>query len=273
MSCGKLQQQDCEVTNQNTLELPPDLFTNQTQDSKRPTPEEVPELLHYQFKPQKNIIRLQQHNMNISNSTREQRFELNSKLMNLLKSIQDEDEDSSTSYDSKDLKELLNVIGGPESELTDKSLMEFVNYVNVHNSEDLEVDLTKLKEVLVTFQKTQHILEKHRDFGLGLGQKNNAAIESALKKYKLPSNFGLEGVLPSKLEQNDNHHHLGERIPIGVNVGYLVKGPHGSMVLAPTLKVEEKLNIDSDVLKPNYDGTVIAYENHSKNKINEILTN
>lgn len=272
MSCGKLQQQDCEVTNQNTLELPQDLFTNQTHDSKRPTPEEVPELLH--FKPHKNIIPLHQHNMNISNSTREQRFELNSKLISLLKTIQDEDEDSSTSYNSKDLKELLNVIEGSESELTDKSLMEFVNYVNVHNSEDLEVDLTKLKEVLVTFQKTQHILEKHRDFGLGLGQKNNAAIESALKKYKLPSNFGLEGVLPSKVGQNANHqHHLGEEIPIGVNVGYLVKGPHGSMVLAPTLKVEEKLNIDSDVLKPNYDGTVITYENHSKNKINEILTN
>jgi hypothetical protein len=63
-------------------------------------------------------------------------------------------------------------------------------------------------------------------------------------------------------------------VHVGLDVGHLVKGPHGSMVLSPNLKVEEKLNIDSDVLKPNHDGVVITYENHDRNrKVNDILTN
>ncbi|RZB39875.1 uncharacterized protein BDFB_003870 [Asbolus verrucosus] len=278
MSCEKIHHEDCEISSQITPELPQDLFSNRNQEAKT---EEVPELLH--FAPNKNRAPPAHFSFDISNTTNEQRYELNSKLINLLKSIQNEGDDSNISYDKNQLKELLKIIEGSETELSDKNLMEFVNFVNIHNSEDLELDLSRLKEVLTTFQKNQNILERHRDFGLGQSQKNNANIERDLKKYNLPINFGIEGVPSSQFKPitnentakiNPHNHHLGEEVRVGLNVDHLVKGPHGSMVLSPNLKVEEKLNIDSDVLKPNHDGVVIAYENHNKNhKINDILTN
>ncbi|EFA05660.1 uncharacterized protein LOC660885 [Tribolium castaneum] len=253
MSCEKYHREDCEITDQTTLELPQDLFTNKSQE---PKPEEPPELLDLVSNKKKRPI----HNFDIANTTTEQRYQLNAKLINLLKSIQNEGEDSNISYDKEQLRELLKLIEGSEDELSDKNLMEFVNFVNVHNSEDLELDLSRLKDVLTNFQ----LLEKHRDFGFGQSQKNNAKIEQDLKKYNLPKSFGLE-------ESHRHNHHLGDEVHVGLDVGHLVKGPHGSMVLSPNLKVEEKLNIDSDHLKPNHDGVVITYENHRKG--NDILTN
>jgi neuroblastoma suppressor of tumorigenicity 1 len=267
ISCEKTHREDCEITDQTTLELPHDLFSNRSQESKT---EEVPELLH--FAPNKK--RPLNFHFDFSNTTNEQRYELNSKLINLLKSIQNEGDDSNISYDKNQLIELLKIIEGSENELSDKNLMEFVNFVNIHNSEDLELDLSRLKEVLTTFQKNQNILTKHRDFGFGQGQKNNADIERDLKKYNLPSTFGLEAAHFKHDADKRRNHHLGDEVHVGLDVGHLVKGPHGSMVLSPNLKVEEKLNIDSDVLKPNHDGVVITYENHDRNrKVNDILTN
>ena len=244
-SCETVQKEDCEITGQTTLELPHDLFSNQTQE---PVPE-VPELLHFPSHKRPPIV-----NFDVTNTTTEQRYDLNSKLINLLKSIQSEGEDTNISYDKNQLQDLLKIIEGSENELSDKNLMEFVNFVNIHNSEDLELDLSRLKEVLTSFQKNQNVVPP---------QTNNLEIEQDLKKYDLPDTFGLE--------ESQIKHHLGDEVHVGLNVGHLVKGPHGSMVLAPNLKVEEKLNIDSDVLKPNHDGVVIAYESHRKT--NNILTN
>ncbi|KAL1489431.1 hypothetical protein ABEB36_014326 [Hypothenemus hampei] len=61
-----------------------------------------------------------------------------------------------------------------------------------------------------------------------------------------------------------HHHHLGEEQRLGLDVTRLVRGPHGSMVAAPT---EIKLHIDSDSLKPNDEGLVLEYENHHDGKV------
>lgn len=256
MSCEKYQREDCEITDQTTFELPQDLFSTKIQESK---PEEPPELFDFASNKKKRPVNL---NIDIVNTTNEHKYQLNTKLISLLKNIQNEGD-----YDKNQLKELLKLIEGSDDRLSDQNLMEFVNYVNVHNSEDLELDLNRLKDVLTNFKKDQ-ILEKHREFGLLQNQKNNAKIEQDLKKYNLPNTFGLEST------QIKHNHHLGDELHVGVDVGHLVKGPHGSLALSPNIKVEEKLNIDSDVLKPNHDGVVITYENHDRErKGNDILTN
>jgi hypothetical protein len=61
MSCEKTHREDCEITDQTTLELPHDLFSNRSQESKT---EEVPELLHFrpeQKAPPQLPLRLFQH--------------------------------------------------------------------------------------------------------------------------------------------------------------------------------------------------------------------
>lgn len=248
---------------QNTVELPSDLFSKHTQDANRPKEDEIPELLN--FTQNKNRTNINPINSDPESNHNTQRYDLSPKLLLLLKNIQNE----AGKYDKNELKELLKTIGANQNNgVSDKNVMEFVNFVNSHNSEDLELDSNRLKDVLVDFQK-ELVLEKHRDFGLNSLNvdiaKKNGRIEADLKKYHLPSTFGLEqlihkNIVRGAVESKPHNHHIGDEIHAGVDAGKLVKGPHGSMILSPTV-VEEKLNIDSDVLKPNHDGVVIAYQN------------
>ncbi|XP_050315747.1 uncharacterized protein LOC126750241 isoform X2 [Anthonomus grandis grandis] len=69
--------------------------------------------------------------------------------------------------------------------------------------------------------------------------------------------------------EHHHHHHLGEEQHLGLSVEHLIKGPHGSMVAAPT---EIKLHIDGDTLKPNDEGLVVEYENHhQKQKVVDLV--
>lgn len=303
MSCDTVQNKDCEDASQNTSELPLDLFAllrpfriNKTNPEVKSPLEEVPELLNFTPPETNASINL---NLPIA-KTDEQRLQLNTKLINLLKNIQEEGEDSPNfRYDKEQLKQLLDIIEDSKYELSDQNLIELVNFVNIHNSENLELDLSKLKEVLLNFKKNQEITERHRSFGLGnleQGEQNNEKIESDLenlsKTIGLPNGFGIEGSHhglgsnkgahigiglvddeDNSIENLDNenneestagHHYLGEPQHIGIDVGHLVRGPHGSLSFAPDAKVEHKLNIKADMVKPNQEGLILSYENQPK---------
>lgn len=305
MSCEKVQSKDCEIADENTSELPTDLFSilhpNRTASgTETRNGEDVPELLH--FDPPNN--RSEIHHRNVSET---QRFELNADLLNLLKAIQEESDDdyANLNYDRSQLRKLLETIEGAEHKLTDKNLMEFVNSVNIHNSDDFELDLNRLKEVLTSFRRDEDVISRHRAFGLGNAVQNaniNRDLDNFAKKYN-NNNFGFEGSHlgmghykgshigmgisqsgPSSTNNNSNnknnnknnnnhikpedvstkiHHHVGDQQRIGSEHGHLIKGPHNSIVFEP--EIEEKLNIDSNMVKPNQEGLVISYENHPKN--------
>lgn len=300
MSCEKIRNHDCEITDQNTLELPIDLFAtlnisrNNTDISINKNVEEVPELLH--FVPPKNRTD-NTHNVTL------QRYELNANLIQLLKAIQEESDEenySSLNYDKHQLKQLLDMVEGTEHQLSDKNLMDFVNFVNIHNSDNFELNLTKLKDVLTSFREDQELIERHKAFGLGTivisdtegsNANINRDLEMISQKYANSKNFGSEGSRigmghlkgshiamgippipsPNHITQDNvkkienHHHHTGDEEHIGMQKGHLISGPHGSLVFQPDIKVEEKLNIDSNMVKPNQEGLVISYLNHPKN--------
>lgn len=298
MSCGKVESKDCEITDQSIFELPSDfLSTNDASTDSKSSSEEVPELLH--IVPKKNRT----ETISSTNKTTDlEKFELNSKLIHLLKTIQEEDyENTNINYDKEQLKQLLAILENSEHELVDKNLMEFVNFVNVHNSENLVLDLSKMKDFLTNFQKDQKLLQKHRQFGLGSLNNplkfemldhpaNNEDIEHDLenleKQYNLPNNYGLEGSrlgmghykgshigmgmtqnnLINKLNKDEIHgkgqYHLGQRQVVGSDVGHLERGPHGSLSFVPD---KIKLDLDPDMVKSNHEGVVISYENEPKN--------
>lgn len=299
LSCDKqISSTDCELSDENTVELPHDLFKDRDNDSARDTsdmfgtpnhqPEEVPELL--QFLPNKTRNNMESLHFDILNvTTKEQKYELNAKLIALLKSIQEqEDESINFNYDKAQLKELLEIIEGSEHQLSDKNLMEFVNFVNVHNSEDLELDLSRLKDVLTNFQESQDLTERHRQFGLGKAESSSGHVGAGLEGSHLGmhhlkgSHVGmgihenknsLEGTTDTK--HYEKSHYIGEeqKMITKIGLGHLIRGPHGSLVLEEEHPsgVEEKLNVEPHLLKPNHAGTVMEYENHSKKQHDHVL--
>ncbi|KAF5281781.1 hypothetical protein FQR65_LT14528 [Abscondita terminalis] len=224
MSCEKLQDTDCE--DEKTSELPADLFSilhpesvsKATFETKLIPPEEVPELL--QFAPTKTT----------SATKREHKFKISAQLMELLKSIQNADD--LTTYNRNQMKELLQIFEDSNHELDDKKLLEFINFI-----EDVDLDLPKLKDVLVKFKKSEEVLEKQAQ----------------------DLDDGIEDNHLSSIAMGPHHHHAGEPQRIGLDLGHLVRGPHGSLAFTPN--VQEKLSLESDLIKPNQEGTVISYEN------------
>lgn len=261
ISCETVQNKNCELTDQNTAELPTDLFNilHPNVNSGEPlSQEDVPDLIHF---PNRNRTSFSEMNL-----TNEQH---NEKLIKLLKSMEETEGETNISYDKKLLRELLEILERNREELRNVDLMKFLSVVNLHNSENMQVDLSKLKEFLHVFKKN-----KHNNVNLDLvemGAENNEEIERDIedlaKKYELPSNYGLEGHragmtyqkgshIAGGLEDNiisTHHHYIGEEQHVGSETGHLITGPHGSLVLTP------------DTLQPNHEGLVISYENHPKN--------
>jgi len=276
-SCDKVQSEDCEITDRNTSELPINLFAILTEEKNRKgsdDSEEIPELLNMEMEDHvKTTI--------VKDIKSFPKYEINSKIINLLKSIQNEDENSNISYDREELSKLLKILEGSEHELKDENLMDFVNFVNIYNSEDLELDLSRLKEALQKFQKKHELYEKHRNFGIGnidltkINDNNNAKIETDIReietKYSV-KNFGVNTHLihhtAGVIDNNNEHHrhHLGEHQETEVHhIGHLIRGPHGSLVLTADenpIKIEEKLNIESEEIRPNQEGIVLSYDAH-----------
>lgn len=291
MSCEKVQKHDCEIADQNTLELPTDLFAslqivrNPSEDpppALNATKNQIPELAHQVVTPK-----------NRSENATRPRYELNTSLLRLLRAIQeesDEDNFSSLNYDKHLLKELLDMVEGSERQLSDRNLMDFVGFANEH-AEGLELNVGKLRDVLTSFREEQELIERHKAFGLGSivlpdADTANANIERDLKL--MSKKFGLEGSHLGLGRLTGNHigmgiglkakdetqtksvpphllHRVGDEEHVGAQNGHLVAGPHGALVFQPDLKVEEKLNIDSDMVKPNQEGLVMSYVNHPKN--------
>lgn len=259
MSCEKVQDADCE--DEKTSELPTDLFSilhpesvsKATFETKLLPPEEVPELL--QFAPTKTPS---------SGNKREHKFKVNAQLLELLKNIQNSND--LVEFDRNQMKELLQIFEDSNHNLDDKKLLEFVNFIE-YNTEDVDLDLVKLKDVLVKFKKSEELF--------GQAQENNVAINHDLETLGKSKTFGLEGNhlslghakgnhIAMGLYENGNtgkgHHHVGEPQRVGLDLGHLVRGPHGSLAFTPD--VQEKLSLETDLIKPNQEGTVVSYENH-----------
>lgn len=263
ISCEKVQNKDCELTDQNTAELPMDLFNilhpNFTGEVAH-RQEDVPDLIHL---PQRNRSVFNVNEMNFTNE------EHNEKLIKLLRSMEEEEGDTNISYDKKLIRELLEILEKNREELSNVDLMRFLSVVNLHNSENLQVDLSKLKEFLHIFKKNKHKSSNLDLFQMGAenNEEINRDLDDLTKKYDLPNSYGLEGHrggmtyqkgshIASGLDDNTistHHHYIGEEQHVGSETGHLIPGPHGSLVLTP------------DVIKPNQEGLVLSYENHPKN--------
>lgn len=272
ISCERVQNKDCELNDENTSELPTDLFVllhpNSTSgESSQQASEEVPELMHIGNRNRSGMEALIH------------REKTPDKLIALLRSFvaqdSDEEEGSNIKYDKALIKELLEIIERHKQELEKVDLMGLVNIVGLHNSENSQLDLSKLKEVLHAFQRRKELTEKHRSYGIdlnALGTKNNEQIEKdssdLIKKYDLSKNFGVVYHNRHRIQENlvddehNNHHYLGEEQHVGLDDGHLVPGPHGSLVLAP-----ERLQLDPEMVTPNREGVVISYENHPRNLV------
>ncbi|KAF5303295.1 hypothetical protein FQA39_LY10034 [Lamprigera yunnana] len=269
VSCEKVQDTDCDE--EQTLELPSDLFSmlhpesvnKATFETKLLPPEEVPDLL--QFSPAKSTNDL---TINVDKK-HEQKFKLNAQLKQLLKSIKNSDE--TIEYDPNEMKELIEIFEDSNHNLNDKKLIDFINFVE-YNTDDIDLDFNRFKAVLNKFKKNNEVFERHRTYGLGdlkQGQDNNVAINRDLDNLGKGKNFGIEGNhviehnhIDTKVNLKIKNHHVGEPQRIGLDIGHLVRGPHGSLAFTPD--VQEKLSLETDLIKPNQEGTVISYENQPK---------
>lgn len=261
ISCDKIQNKDCELSDENTAELPTNLFNILHPSSSVADAfvgqDDVPDLIHL---PNRNRSALHPHEMNF---TIEQQ---NEKLIKLLRSMLDGEGEMNISYDRKLIKELLELLERHKDEFRNVDLMQFLNLVNMHNSEKTQVDLSRLRQFLYAFKRNKYNNSADLDL-VEMGAENNEQIGDDLKKYEVPNDFGIEGNRGGMTYQKgshiaggivDNtisthHHYVGEEQQVGSETGHLMAGPHGSLVLTP------------DTLQPNREGLVISYENHPKN--------
>ncbi|KAL3272226.1 hypothetical protein HHI36_022709 [Cryptolaemus montrouzieri] len=309
-TCDKNPKVDCELSEESTIELPQHLYTNKdTKSTTTMNPSELPDADLMDLKPEIKVNRIAKLPQEDSNNV-ERKYDLTSKLLKLLKAIQNEPSNTILKYDKDEIKSLVDMVQGPEKRLDDKNLLEFVNYVNSNNIDDFELDIQKLKEVLLSYQKNKDLIEKHRNFWFEFS--DNAKIEEDLKKLRLPESFGLEGstlglkhhytgshigmgiksmndmnaptLVTLKIDQEvsstsqkppeassepaKHHHYIMEEENVAGKREHLVKGPHGSLVLTPDIKVEEKLNLETDALKPNHQGVVISYTGDDQSRPN-----
>lgn len=150
---------------------------------------------------------------------------LNNTLMTLLKNIQE----SNSAKDKSQLKDLLKMIRDqyPEENYSDESIAEIVESFN---SDQIALDIPKLKEILFKFELS----------------KNNH--ERPLETNEVHHQF------EHHTQHRHHHNHQSGEIMGG---GHLTHGPHGSLVVDP-----EKLEVNSNDLKPNHAGTMVSYDNH-----------
>ncbi|XP_044740987.1 GATA zinc finger domain-containing protein 14-like [Chrysoperla carnea] len=214
-------------------------------------------------------------NIDFQNVSAAQRYYLNTKLINLLKNIQNSSQNDSTptennfNFDHELLSELLAIIEGSENHLNDKNLMEFVNFVNVHNSEDFELDLSRLKNVLTKYENEN----KNKQFELCDNAEDDNTNVDSIEYATLNNQDATKTSVKTDAikEDHDHNHFAGEHIDIALDdnkahlSGHLIPGPHGSLVVQPddTENIEEKLNIEPHQLRPNHEGTIINYESHN----------
>jgi neuroblastoma suppressor of tumorigenicity 1 len=153
---------------------------------------------------------------------------LNNTLMTLLKNIQE----SNSATDKAQLKDLLKMIRDqyPDENYSDESIAEIVESFN---SDQISLDIPKLKEILFKFELSKY----------------NHQHQQALKTNEV------------HLHSKHPHHHSGESI----GGGHLTHGPHGSLVVAPVdpnVNIHSKLDVNPHDFKQNHAGTIVSYDSH-----------
>lgn len=123
MSCDKAENRDCEISDDNTAELPTDLLALNSPDKSEQDTPEIPDLI--QFSPSGEGISLDAE----SNSNG---IEINPKLVHLFKSIMN------VSNNETYIREQLKL-----HDFSDKDLMAFLQFINDNDGEESEVDLSR----------------------------------------------------------------------------------------------------------------------------------
>lgn len=248
ISCDTVESKDCELEDQNTMELPANLFNilhpNLAASTETFSQEDVPDLIHLPHH-NRNRSDFSLDDMNLSNE------QSNEKLIKLLKSMEAQDSgDSNISYDKQLIKELLEIMERNRNELESVDLTKFLSVVSLHNSENMQVDLTKLKDFLYAFKQN-----KYSAASSSLMDVETA--DDSPKKYGDYETY-QKPVDDNTISEHHHHHHhyVGEEQQVGSETGHLIAGPHGSLVLSP------------DTLQPNHEGLVMSYENHPKHPAN-----
>nr|XP_023015667.1 uncharacterized protein LOC111505133 isoform X1 [Leptinotarsa decemlineata] len=283
-NCNKVRTEDCQITDDGTVELPHKLLTHD-KNSTRYINDDLPDILETNSSPahhhdSDDVLHKEKHKKWIKNH----HDEIESMYRLFLENNKDtnsEIDEGSENYDYTN-SEMENFIQkhksiDSEEHPNDIGLLENVLYLeqNQENNAKIQADLKKVPDNFGIEGVPSGLRGNH----IAIGSKQNAAtatntvsegkVESAdildhpndipvsVVNVEERIHHGEKGSHHSHHRQNQGHnHHLGETEYVGLNVVHLIKGPHGSMVAAP---VETKLEIDSDALKPNSEGVVIDY--------------
>lgn len=162
---------------------------------------------------------------------------LNNTLMTLLKNIQE----SNSAKDKGQLKDLLKMIRDqyPDENYSDESIAEIVESFN---SDQISLDIPKLKEILFKFELSKYNHER-----------------------PLETNE-VHAFDHHHLKHNHHHHQTGE----AMGGGHLTHGPHGSLVVDPNnINIHSKLDVNPHDFKPNHAGTMVSYDHHPGDTSND----
>lgn len=201
-SCNKVENKDCEILDENTAELPLDLFAqlygnmSSAYEIVPQNLDEVPDFLNVTDNvrtPTRNGTELKE----------EHRVLLKKKLLQMVKTILSGND---LGFDEKVFQHLESTLENARLEPSHQHLMSLFNAMN---TEDLQYDIAKIKEVLFLMNGGKDLMEKHRNFGLGnYIDVDNAKLNADLgrdvdhvgKSFNA-KNFGLENNQAGKLIQ------------------------------------------------------------------------
>lgn len=293
--CDKLPKAECNLTQENTLELPQNMYTSKDSKYAMPTSDLPDKDLMYLL-PRINTNAISKL-LNEDPNSIDNRLNGSSKLLKILNFWEKMPNSSAMRSGQKKLGDILKNLQGPAR----KDLNDFVNYINSDDVMNTTLDNQKLTKVLETYEENKDNMIEQRN--VWLGTTNNEKILEDLRKSQMPASYGLEGstlgmkhhykgshigmgiktnevedlqvvTLPpepeddlkistQKVETSSHHfrksHYALEEELVHGKMEHLVKGPHGSLVLRPDIKVEKKLNLETDSLTPNHQGVVISY--------------
>ncbi|CAD7094047.1 unnamed protein product [Hermetia illucens] len=144
----------CEGDHHNRYKTTPPSDTDDSDDFLIMQQNDVPDLLRLlNNRNETNTVQNSIHAENVKSL-------MNHKIVTLLKNIQEKN----SRYDKDQLIDLLRTIQGPEHhKLSDEKIADFVESLN---SENVELDLVRLREVLSKFERSKYF-EKHRKYLLG----------------------------------------------------------------------------------------------------------
>lgn len=202
---------------------------------------------------------------------------LDHKLIDLLKNIQE----NNSKPDKLQLIELLKMLKTSDHKISNKNIEEFVETLNEDN---IEMDLSKLKEILLKYDREIGDHEKFEHHQTHPHQQHhNQQQQHHQPQHHQQQHHGHGGEDGHDHQHNNNndmdhhknphlhhmhhhmHHHVGDIIE---GHGHVERGPHGSLVINPIDNTihEKVLDVNPGELKPNHAGTMLSYSSHSEDK-------